>query len=171
MSCISVLSKADRLLLEFLLQPARPASVSRLQLFESFSQLPDRLLLKLLLHAEAVIENALADSQMLRCDLKQLILSQIFEAVFQRHILRRDQAERIIAAACTGIGQMLSLADIDNNILGFRRTADDHALIDLGACRNEQTAALLRVIEAVCDRLACLIGDQRTDCRNDILCQ
>ena len=119
MSCISVLSKADRLLLEFLLQPARPASVSRLQLFESFSQLPDRLLLKLLLHAEAVIENALADSQMLRCDLKQLILSQIFEAVFQRHILRRDQAERIIAAACTGIGQMLSLADIYNKVFLF----------------------------------------------------
>ena len=58
---------------------------------------------------------------------------------------------------------MLSLADIDDNILGFRRAADDHALIDLGACRNEQTAALLRVIETVCDRLACLIGDQRTD--------
>lgn len=124
---------------------------------------PESALAEFLLHAQAVVENALADAQILRRDLQQLVLGEIFQTVLKAHVLRRDQPQCIVAAAGAGIRQMLALADIDDDILRLRGTADDHALIDLRTCRNEQAAALLRVVKAVGHGFTGLIGDQRAD--------
>ena len=100
---------------------------------------------------------------MLRGDLQQLVLRKILQAVLQAHVLRRNQAQCVIAAACTRVRQMLALADIDHNILRFRCAADDHALIDVRTGRNEQAASFLRVIQSVGNCLAGFIGNQRAD--------
>ena len=57
---------------------------------------------------------------------------------------------------------MLGLADVDIDVLAGSGVADDHALVDLLAGAHQQSAALLRVEQAVGDGLAGLKADQRT---------
>ena len=56
---------------------------------------------------------------------------------------------------------MLFLTYVDGDVLVLGASADDHAFVYIHAGADEQPAALLSGIQAVGDRLACLIGNQR----------
>ena len=77
------------------------------------------------------IEDLLTDTQALRGDLEKLIGIDVVDALLERHNLLRNELQCFIRRGCTGVGQMLRLADIDLDILGLRRLADDHAAINL----------------------------------------
>ena len=56
---------------------------------------------------------------------------------------------------------MLRLADIDLDILGLRRLADDHAAVNLLARSDEERSSRLSLEETIGNRLAGLEGDER----------
>ena len=114
------------------------------------------------LHALVVVQDLLADAQILRGDLQQLILCQELQAALQAQLADGDQAQSVIGTGSTGIGQVLGLADVDIHILAGSGVADDHALVHLFAGAHQQGAALLSVEQAVGDGLAGLKADQRT---------
>ena len=92
---------------------------------------------------------------------KQLVLSQELEAALEAQLADGDEAQSVVRAGSTGIGQVLGLADVDIDVLAGSGVADDHALVDLLAGAHQQSAALLRVEQAVGDGLAGLKADQR----------
>ena len=65
--------------------------------------------LALCLHALLVVQDLLADAQVLGGDLQQLILCQELQAAFQAELADGDQAQSIVGAGCTGVGQVLGL--------------------------------------------------------------
>mgnify|MGYP007093023626 CR=1 FL=1 len=65
------------------------------------------------LHALLVVEDLLADAQVLGSDLQQLVLSQELEAALEAQLADGDEAQSIVRAGSTGIGQVLGLADVD----------------------------------------------------------
>ena len=69
--------------------------------------------LALCLHALVVVQDLLADAQILRGDLQQLILCQELQAALQAQLADGDQAQSVIGTGSTGIGQVLGLADVD----------------------------------------------------------
>ena len=109
-----------------------------------------------------MVEDLLADAQVLGSDLQQLVLSQELEAALETQLADGDEAQSVVRAGSTGIGQVLGLADVDIDVLAGSGVADDHALVDLLAGAHQQSAALLRVEQAVGDGLAGLKADQRT---------
>ena len=56
---------------------------------------------------------------------------------------------------------MLRLADIDLDILGLRRLADDHAAVNLLARSDKEGSSRLCLEETIGNRLAGLEGDER----------
>ena len=76
-------------------------------------------------------------------------------------MLRRRQAQRLIAAGSTRIGQLLLFAYVDVDILTLWRIADNHSLINCRTRRNKHGTAILHLKDAVADRLAGFKGDQR----------
>ena len=130
--------------------------------FYGEGQRDELLHLALGLHALLVVEDLLADAQVLGSDLQQLVLSQEFEAALEAQLADGDEAQSVVRAGSTGIGQVLGLADVDIDILAGSGVADDHALVDLLAGAHQQSTALLRVEQAVGDGLAGLKADQRT---------
>ena len=113
------------------------------------------------LHALLVVEDLLADAQVLGSDLQQLIRSEELKAALKAQLADGDEAQGVVRAGRTGIGQVLGLADVDVHILAGSGVADDHALVDLLARAHQKGAALLGVEQAVGDGLAGLEADQR----------
>ena len=113
------------------------------------------------LHALIVVQNLLADAQILRGDLQQLVLCQEFQTALEAQLADRDQAQSIVRAGSAGVGQVLGLADVHVHILAGSGIADDHALVHLFTGTDKQGAALLGVVQAVGNGLAGLKADQR----------
>ena len=59
------------------------------------------------LHALVVVQDLLADAQILRGDLQQLILCQELQAALQAQLADGDQAQSVVGAGRTGVGQVL----------------------------------------------------------------
>ena len=109
-----------------------------------------------------MVQDLLADAQVLRGDLQQLVLCQELQAALQAQLADGDQAQSVVGAGRTGVGQVLGLADVHVHILAGSGVADDHALVHLLAGAHQQGAALLSVEQTVGDGLAGLKADQRT---------
>ena len=62
------------------------------------------------LHALVVVQDLLADTQVLRGDLQQLVLSKELEAALEAQLADGDEAQSVVRAGSTGIGQVLGLA-------------------------------------------------------------
>ena len=110
------------------------------------------------LHALLVVEDGLADTQIVRRDLQQLIIRQKFQALLQTHLPRRHQPQRIIGAGGTGVCLLLFLADIYGDVLLLRRHAYHHTLVHLHARADKERTPLLGVKEPVGDGLTRLKG-------------
>ena len=100
-------------------------------MFYGEEQRNELLHLALGLHALLVVEDLLADAQVLGSDLQQLVLSQELEAALEAQLADGDEAQSVVRAGSTGIGQVLGLADVDIDVLAGSGVADDHALVDL----------------------------------------
>ena len=72
------------------------------------------------LHAALMVENALADAQALGRDLEQLVVREELQALLQTQLARRHEAQRVVGARGAGVGQLLLLADVDDDILLLR---------------------------------------------------
>ena len=90
------------------------------------------------LHALLVVEDGLADTQIIRCNFQQLIIRQKFQALLQTHLPRRHQPQRIIGAGGTGVGLLLFLADIYGDVLLLGRHAYHHTLVHLHARADKE---------------------------------
>ena len=104
-----------------------------------------------------MVQDLLADAQVLRGDLQQLVLCQELQAALQAQLADGDQAQSVVGAGRTGVGQVLGLADVHVHILAGSGVADDHALVHLLAGANQQGAALLSVEQAVRIFSTCLL--------------
>ena len=112
------------------------------------------------LHAQVVVQDALADAQVLGGDFQQLVGCQELKAALEAEFGDRHQTQGVVAAGGAGVGQVLRLADVDRDVLARRGVADDLARVDLLACVDDQGAALLGVEQAVSDGIAGLKADQ-----------
>ena len=107
-----------------------------------------------------MVQDALADAQVLRSNFQQLVRCQEFQAAFQAELGHGDQAQSIVTAGCTGVGQVLGLAHVDGDVLTGRGVANNFALVNLFACGHNQGAALLGVEQTVSDGIAGIKADQ-----------
>src|SRR5690606_23375080 len=89
------------------------------------------------------IEQLLAQADALRRHLDQLVVADIGDRLFQRHLARRGEADRLVLAGGADVGQLLGLHRVDVEVVVAAVLADDHALIDRRAGIDEQDAAFL----------------------------
>ena len=59
------------------------------------------------LHALVVVQDLLTDTQILRGDLQQLVLCQELQAALEAQLADGDQAQSVVGAGRTGVGQVL----------------------------------------------------------------
>ena len=108
-----------------------------------------------------MVQDGLADAEVLGGDLQQLVVRQELQALLQAHLPGRHQTQSVIAAGGTGVGQLLLLADVHHDVLLLGADAHHHALVHAHVGADEQHAALLGVEQAVGDGLAGFAGHQR----------
>ena len=113
------------------------------------------------LHAALVVQDGLADTEVLGGDLQQLVIRQELQTLLQAHLPGRHQTQSVVAAGGTGIGQLLLLADVHHDVLLLGADAHHHALVHAHVGADKQHAALLSVEQAVGDGFAGLAGHQR----------
>ena len=114
------------------------------------------------LHALLVVQDLLADAQVLGGDLKQLIRSQELKAALEAELGNGHQTQGVITAGGAGVGQVLRLADVQLDILGLTVLSDNHTGVNLLARSDEQSTALLCGVQTVGNGLACLESNQGT---------
>lgn len=73
-------------------------------------------------HAQTVVKDALAQTQVLGSDLKKLIVGEKLKALLKTELSGRDEAQSLVGAGSTGVGQVLCAADVDCNIIVFGQT-------------------------------------------------
>ena len=71
------------------------------------------------LHALAVVQDALAQAQVLGGALQQLIVRQELQALLQAHLLGGRQAQGVVGAGSAHVGQLLLLAHVDGDVLAL----------------------------------------------------
>ena len=98
-----------------------------------------------------MVQDALADAQVLGGDFQQLVGRQELKAALEAEFGDGHQTQGVVAAGGAGVGQVLRLADVDRDVLARRGVADDLTGVDLLACVDDQGAALLGVEQAVGD--------------------
>ena len=112
------------------------------------------------LHAQVMVQDALADAQVLRGDLQQFVGRQEFQAALQAELAHRHQTQGVVTAGSTGVGQMLGLADVDGDVLASGGVTHHLAGIDFLAGGDQQSAALLGVEQPVGHGVAGFKADQ-----------
>ena len=90
-------------------------------------------------------KDGLAQAQRLRRDFQELIVRDELHALFEGEDGRRDEAERFVRAGGAGVGQVLRLADVADDVFCPAALADDHAFVHVDAGADEEGAAVLRV--------------------------
>src|SRR5690348_17238401 len=107
------------------------------------------------------VEDRLAEPDRGRGHLDALVLGAELKRLLQAEDPRRDQPLKFLTGGLADVGDLLLLGDVHVHVVAARVLADDHALVDLGARRDEQRAALLEVEHGVAGRRAGPVGDQR----------
>jgi serine O-acetyltransferase len=106
------------------------------------------------------VEEALAQPDRVRRHLDQLVVVDIGDGLFQRHLHRRRQAHRLVRARGADVGQLLALERVHLEVVVAGMLADDHALVDLFLRVDEHPPAILEVPERIGHRLAVFHRDQ-----------
>jgi hypothetical protein len=98
----------------------------------------------------------------LRRDFHELVLADIGERLFQRHLDRRREDLRFVCAlGGADVGKLLALDDVELEVIAARVLANDHAGIDLGAVLDEHGSAVLQVEDGIGHSLAFAVRQQR----------
>src|ERR1700749_842078 len=87
------------------------------------------------------IEEALADPDRLWSDFDQLIVLDVSDRLLEAHALWRSESNAFVLAGCAEVGELLGLQRIDLEVLSLRILADDHALVEHLARRDEEDSA------------------------------
>src|ERR1700754_162205 len=89
------------------------------------------------------VQDGLAQTYLFGCHLDTLILLDIFHAFFQGHLLLRDDPDRIIAAAGTHIGQLLTFRRVDDQVARLDMFRNDLTYINFFAWIYKESTAIL----------------------------
>ena len=87
----------------------------------------------LLFHTPLIVEDALADTQSLRCDFEQFIFRDEFHVVVQAHVRRIFDTHFLAEIFGVDRRKLLRLADVDGEVFGANMLTDDHALVNFDA--------------------------------------
>ena len=101
-----------------------------------------------------VVEDGLTHSHRLGCHLDKLILLDVLKALFQRHHGLRNDAGLVVGTRGTDVGELLGLADVDDEVVVVHVLADDLPHIDILARVDEELAAILQLVDSVCEGMA-----------------
>src|SRR5579875_17191 len=100
------------------------------------------------------IEIALAQADRFRRHLAELVIGDIGDRLLQGHEDRRRQPDRLVGGLGADIGELLGLGRVDVDVVAAAMRADDHALIDRRAGRDEHRPALFQVPQRISDGVA-----------------
>src|SRR6185437_377201 len=106
------------------------------------------------------VEVLLAQADRFRRHLDELVVLDIGERLFQRHLDRWRQAHRLILRRGADVGELLALEHVDLEIVVAGVLADDHAAIDLPARLDHHRAAVFQLEHGIGHRIALVVGDQ-----------
>src|SRR5882757_5957444 len=101
----------------------------------------------------------LAQANRLGRHLDAFVVADELQRLLERERAGRDQADQVVRAGSSHVGQLLRLRGVDVEVIATRALADDHALVELVGRRNEERAALLEVLDREPGRLAAAVGD------------
>src|SRR5215210_2933859 len=104
-------------------------------------------LLRLLPHPR--FEDLLAQANGLRCDLDELVLTNIFEGLLERQLAQGREVEGVVGAGGADVGELLVLANVDVEVVLTAVLANDHADVDFGRRSDKEAAALLELPDGV----------------------
>src|SRR5690606_26498535 len=102
----------------------------------------------------------LAQADLLRRDLDQLVVVDELQRLLQRQLHRRDQSLVVVLTGGPEVGQLLAAQRVDGQVVVLAVDADDLALVDFLARLDEQPAALLHRHLRVRRRRTGAVGDQ-----------
>src|SRR5215216_4433688 len=106
------------------------------------------------------VQDPLAQPQLGRGDLDQLVGADPLDGLLQRQDGGRDQPDGLVRGVGADVGLLLLAGRVDVDVLGAGVLADDHALVHLGAGADEQLAPLLELPEGIPGGGPDPVGDQ-----------
>ena len=92
-------------------------------------------------------QQPLAQADALGGHFDQFIIADILDGIVEAQDARRFQPDPFFRRRRTDIGQMFATTDIHLQVALADVLSDDHTLVDLGAGRDKERAALLRLVE------------------------
>src|SRR5262249_28779326 len=112
------------------------------------------------LEPPAAAQGALAEAERLRRYLEQLVLADPLQALLEIHDPRRRELDPLVGGRRPHVRELLLFGDVDVEVVVTAVLADDHALVDVRARRDEHRPARLQVIDGVAGRAAAAVGDE-----------
>src|SRR5210317_833311 len=89
------------------------------------------------------VKQTLAQANRIGSDFHQFVITNEFESLLESQITWRGQADSFVTAGGAYIGQFLSLAGVDHEIIVLGMLADNHSLVDVNTGADEKRAAFL----------------------------
>src|SRR6476620_1591159 len=94
-------------------------------------------------------QEPLAQPDRCRRDLDQLVLGDEFERALEGHRPWRREPQRLVVGVRPDVGELLLLGRVDVHVARAAVLADDHALVHLDTCADEQIRTLLQIEQPV----------------------
>ena len=108
-----------------------------------------------------MVEDGLADAHGLGSDLDELVLLDILQALLEAHDDLGDDAGLLVGAGGTDVGELLGLADIDDEVVVVDVFADDLTHIDVLTGVDEELATVLQLVDGIGEGIAGFEGNHR----------
>ena len=105
-----------------------------------------------------MVENGLADAHRLRGDLDEFVFLDVFEAFFEGHDDLGNDARLVVGTRGTDIGELLGLANVDDEVVVVNVFADDLTHVDVLTGIDEELASILQLVDGVGIGIARLEG-------------
>src|SRR5262249_16657070 len=96
------------------------------------------------LEPPAAAQGALAEAERLRRYLEQLVLADPLQALLEIHYPRRRELDPLVGGRRPHVRELLLFGDVDVEVVVTAVLADDHALVDAPARRDEHRPPLLQ---------------------------
>src|SRR5579863_1088700 len=106
------------------------------------------------------VEDHLPKADFFWCDFDTFILLDIFHTFFQRHLLFRNDPDRIIASTRPHIGQLLSFRRVDDQVPRLDMFGDDLTYVDIFTGIDKERAPILQLINRIGGCLFLVLGQQ-----------
>src|SRR5437899_4966137 len=111
--------------------------------------------------AFCLVEDRLAQTNLLGSDLDALVLADELESLLEREQARRDQPHQLLGGGGPYVRQLALFGGVHVHVVRARVLPHDHALVDVLTGADEERAALLQVQQRVARRRAASVGHER----------